>query len=145
MGGTELGLVILAIAATVLLVVALAFVRRRRGPAARRPSRPPDRRFRLAVAGESFGDRQKVIARLKAGDPVRLVPEPDNPHDPFAIRVEARGGMIGYVPARNAARLASELDGGARVRATIERIARSGGGPAGVLLSLELWEADGED
>jgi len=34
---------------------------------------------------------------IEAGSPTVLVPEPGNPHDPFAVRVEVGGMLIGYV------------------------------------------------
>jgi hypothetical protein len=48
--------------------------------------------YPVPVAGESFGNpdgssRQAEIAQLKSGEPVNLIREPDNPHDPNAIRV----------------------------------------------------------
>lgn len=34
--------------------------------------------------------------------PIELIPEPDNPKDPNAIRVDVYGKTIGYVPAKKA-------------------------------------------
>lgn len=61
--------------------------------------------FRLT--GVSFcADR---VARLSVGDLVRLTPQPDNPHDPHAIRATTLDGeALGWVPAPIAARLASD-------------------------------------
>lgn len=43
--------------------------------------------------------------------PVALVREPDNPHDPMAVRLDVPGvGPIGHLPATIAARMAPELD-----------------------------------
>lgn len=48
-------------------------------------------------AGATF--RPDVADGIAApGDPVRFVPEPDNPHDPHAVRVETHNAHIGYVP-----------------------------------------------
>lgn len=58
---------------------------------------------------------------LKLGDPVRLIPEPNNPVDPEAIAVEHRGGCIGYIPKPYCSAMADWLRACA-VEATIERI-----------------------
>ena len=51
--------------------------------------------FRLA--GVSF--YQRALARCFPGEPIRLVHEPDNPHDPMALRVvSVSGETLGYVP-----------------------------------------------
>ena len=54
-------------------------------------------RFYCAVSGESF--YQENIRRVAAvGKDVDLVPEPENPHDKNAVRVDVDGLQIGYIP-----------------------------------------------
>ena len=49
------------------------------------------------IAGVSF--YQEAVERCSAGEPVRFVHEPDNPHDHMAIRVVSQiGETIGYLP-----------------------------------------------
>jgi hypothetical protein len=49
------------------------------------------------VAGVSF--YQEALERCSAGEAVRFIHEPDNPHDPTAIRVVSiLGETVGYVP-----------------------------------------------
>jgi len=50
------------------------------------------------VAGLPFHLDEDRLAGLRPGDALALVPEPGNPHDANAIRVEAGGRQIGYVP-----------------------------------------------
>lgn len=62
----------------------------------------------LRVVGESFDNpngtsRQQIIATTELGTMAFLLPEPDNPHDPNAVRVfVSRGGQataqIGFLP-----------------------------------------------
>jgi len=57
------------------------------------------------VAGVKFHHLGEVINKLKNGDYLSLVPEPSNPHDKFAIRIEFTDDehenfMLGYIPAR---------------------------------------------
>lgn len=50
-----------------------------------------------------------TVAGLSEGQPVRLTPQPDNEHDPNAIRATTLAGEpLGWVPAPLAARLAGE-------------------------------------
>jgi len=50
----------------------------------------------LAFIAEVAGNRYHEAGRI--GDRVRFVPEPENPHDPEAVRVESLNGRIlGYV------------------------------------------------
>lgn len=65
--------------------------------------------FQTKVAGVSFNNedgssRQELLRKMKNDDPVILEREPDNPHDPNAIRVVAQNGYIGYIP-RDLARI----------------------------------------
>ena len=61
----------------------------------------------LVVGGQHYS------ARLSPGEPVRLTREPDNPHDPNAIRVENMAGeKAGHLPREVAAWLAPLLDAG---------------------------------
>ena len=45
-------------------------------------------------------EAEDAARRLAPGDPLVLVPEPDNPHDPRALRVltTVRGAHLGFVP-----------------------------------------------
>lgn len=43
--------------------------------------------IRSKVVGMVAGERLHVVAHVATGDPVLLVPEPSNPHDPNAIAV----------------------------------------------------------
>lgn len=54
--------------------------------------------FSFHIAGFQFHDGALVLSELKAGYPLELVPEPDNPHDPEAVAVKYGGIMLGYVP-----------------------------------------------
>lgn len=39
-----------------------------------------------------------INQNVSVGDNVALYPEPSNPHDPNAIKVEHNGTLLGYVP-----------------------------------------------
>jgi len=96
--------------------------------------RPPAGRgesFRTRVVGVSHrndngSSRQEIVRGCSVGEALRLVREPENPHDPNAIRVCTRDGdQIGFLAADVAARLAPRLDAGAAAKAEI--IALTGG------------------
>ncbi|HKV43974.1 MAG TPA: single-stranded-DNA-specific exonuclease RecJ, partial [bacterium] len=79
------------------------------------------------VVGVTFAGRQEALAALRPGDPLRLVREPANVHDPHAVGVLAPDGrQLGYLRAPLAGRLSPSIDAGARYRATV--LAVTGGG-----------------
>jgi hypothetical protein len=67
--------------------------------------------FRTKCVGMSFEGRDDLVREYaNEYDIVFLRPEPDNPADPNAIKVELGGGIhIGYVPKEVAAVLVSDL------------------------------------
>jgi hypothetical protein len=52
------------------------------------------------VAGVKHHKLGSIAETVKSGDPITLVPEPENEYDANAIRCEFAGTMVGYVPAR---------------------------------------------
>jgi len=74
------------------------------------------------LAGYRYAAASEVWLLLRVGDPLELSREPDNPHDPNAIRVEWRGRKLGYVPRRENAALAWGLERGEPLRARITRL-----------------------
>jgi len=71
------------------------------------------------LAGFQYYAGKGRWAEMKAGDPLTLVREPDNPHDSKAIRVEWQGEKLGYLPRAENRSVAEELDRGGRVEARI--------------------------
>ena len=62
------------------------------------PSQVQSEVFKLPVIGLSFGSRMKFINELTEGDHLRLIPEPNNPYDPFAIQVATDdNNQVGYI------------------------------------------------
>lgn len=102
----------------------------------------------VKVAGVTFDNRQAVIAQLAGGEPVKIVPEPDNRYDPnaLAIHVALPGNgiqHIGYVPRDLAADFAPLLDGEAvigRVSEVTGGFEKSDGSTAsyGVIVAFEI-------
>jgi hypothetical protein len=76
--------------------------------------------YSVHLVGES--KYQDAIARLRAGDPIDLVPEPDNRHDPRAVKaVDVSGATVGYLE-RGSWVTRGLLDDGLAVSATVEEI-----------------------
>jgi hypothetical protein len=80
------------------------------------------------LAGFVYYEGQEVWDRMKAGDRLTLAREPQNPHDPNAVRLEWQGRMLGYVPKRDNADLARQMDHGAKVEARITELTRAANG-----------------
>ena len=102
--------------------------------------------YRLAVVGESFVNddgtaRQVEIKRCRVGEPVKLLREPDNPHDPGAVAVlSMRGVQIGNL-SREAGWVAAAIDAGRPFKAQIEAI----NGRPNELSGVVLWCASDAD
>ncbi|MBV9439213.1 MAG: DEAD/DEAH box helicase [Candidatus Eremiobacteraeota bacterium] len=82
--------------------------------------------FNTKVAGISFERRQDLAGGLRAGDPLQLRREPDNPHDRNAVGVWSGALQLGFVKRAIAARIAPNIDAGERY--TAEVTALTGGG-----------------
>ena len=80
------------------------------------------------LAGFMYYDGKGVWERMKKGDRLTLVREPSNPHDANAIRIEWQGHMLGYVPRRENADLARQIDLGARTEARITALSKAANG-----------------
>jgi hypothetical protein len=74
------------------------------------------------VRGIQFQDRDKFASEATIGDRVDLDPEPDNPFDPFAIRVVHNGNQIGYIQRDKSKFVANELGLGRKVTAIVNEI-----------------------
>jgi hypothetical protein len=72
-------------------------------PAARPPAEPPIDHFFTKVAGVTFpnadgSSRQRIIRKLSLYEQLILDTEPDNPKDPFAVRILRKNGQqVGYM------------------------------------------------
>jgi hypothetical protein len=76
------------------------------------------------IKGFGQHDGSKVFSRLQPGDPLRLLREPDYPHDVNAVRVQWRGYTLGYLSRDASEGIARQLDFGNRLRARIVRVSR---------------------
>lgn len=71
------------------------------------------------LAGFRYHEGRKLWSRMRIGDELDLIREPDNPYDANAVRVEWQGHKIGYVPRAENAALARFMDRTQRARARI--------------------------
>lgn len=53
---------------------------------------------RFCVAGFQYYQGQEVQPWIRPGETLRLIPEPGNPHDRFAVEIYRGGSKLGYVP-----------------------------------------------
>lgn len=77
------------------------------------------------LAGFQYHAGRALFPLMVEGDALSLHREPDNPHDPEAVRVEWRGAMVGYAPRMDNADLARLMDRGTRVEARIVRLQKA--------------------
>ena len=78
--------------------------------------------IRTPVAGLQYHDGRHQLSRLQPGDSLRLQREPDNPHDPLAVRVYWDVYSMGYLPRTVNASIARAIDNGATPVASVEDI-----------------------
>lgn len=74
------------------------------------------------LAGFQYYDGKSLWEEIKVGDALMLVREPDNPHDTNAVRIDWNGRKLGYVPRRENAHLARQMDRGAAVEGRITEL-----------------------
>jgi len=102
--------------------------------------------FHTKVAGVTFEGRQETVQALRPGDALMLRREPDNPHDPHAVKVvTASGTQIGYLSARVASRLAPSIDSGTRYAAAVSQITGGGERSYGVNIYVHRHDAPSDE
>lgn len=102
--------------------------------------------FHTKVVGVTFEGRQQIVQTLQPGDPLVLRREPDNPHDPHAVKVStASGAQVGYLSARVAARLAPSIDAGTSYAASVSQVTGGGDRSYGVNVYLERQERPSDE
>lgn len=74
------------------------------------------------LAGFQYHAAGELWPKLRVGDALTLIREPDNPHDRNAVRVEWRGRMLGYLPRAENRAVAAEMDRGTVVSGRIARL-----------------------
>ena len=52
----------------------------------------------FSIAGFQFYDGESIIDKLKKGDLLKLIAEPKNPFDEYAVMVKYQDKQIGYIP-----------------------------------------------
>ncbi|MFU8890764.1 MAG: single-stranded-DNA-specific exonuclease RecJ [Anaerosomatales bacterium] len=85
--------------------------------------------FHTKLAGVTFEGRQDVVARLLPGTPLRVVRQPENPHDANAIALhEAHGVQVGFFNRRLAGALAPVIDAGVEYDVEVADVTGGEGG-----------------
>lgn len=74
---------------------------------------------RSPLAGFQYYDGKVLWDDMRVGDVLKLVREPQNPHDANAVRVDWKSQPLGYVPRRDNRDVARQMDRGAPVQARI--------------------------
>lgn len=75
------------------------------------------------IAGTGFYDAPRTEGKLKSGQELVLIRQPDNPHDKLAIEVFTPDGKkLGYVPRKDNTVIARLLDAGKIITAKITHL-----------------------
>ena len=109
----------------------------------RTPSKIVVGNYRIKLSGTSIGSRQKTISNLVAGQGLRLVPQPDNPYDCYALLiVTASGEEVGYIPKGENITYFNKLKAGSTFSCTVASVIGSGsdGYRYGLVILLTEYE-----
>jgi hypothetical protein len=74
------------------------------------------------LAGFQYHQGKALWDELKVGDVLTLTREPHNPHDANAVAVYWNGQRLGYIPRRENADVARQMDRGAVAKARIIKL-----------------------
>lgn len=96
------------------------------------------------LAGFQYHAGRAIFPLMRVGDRLSLHREPDNPHDPRAVRVDWRGVPIGYVPRLDNLDLARLMDRGVAVEARILHLEKARDPWRRVLIEIVVPEEGGE-
>lgn len=83
---------------------------------------------RSRIAGFQYYEGEVFRHSLKAGEPLTLRREPDNPHDSLAVEVLWHNHKLGYIPRYENSMLASLMDQKALLSARITHVGESDNG-----------------
>lgn len=74
------------------------------------------------TAGLRYHEAKAVWDRMRAGDILTLVREPENPYDAHAVRVDWQGHKLGYIPRTENQAVARQMDRGNRLEARVTKL-----------------------
>lgn len=78
--------------------------------------------FKTELVGTQYEGRNERIEKVKIGDKVKLIREPDNKYDSNAIDVHNDEGTLGHIPSDVAYNLAQILDNGHKYVAEVSNV-----------------------
>ncbi|EGY24595.1 hypothetical protein DA2_3211 [Desulfovibrio sp. A2] len=84
--------------------------------------------------------RQNILRHMRQWEAVDIIPEPDNPHDPNALRIMAGMGQIGYIPKEQAAIIADWMRHGWGAMAKLSALYGGEGKPYGAKIDMLLTQ-----
>ncbi len=62
------------------------------------------------LVGMKYRGTEKIVFGQEVGAPLKLMREPDNEHDPFAVAVYVGNDHVAYIKGTEAAGLARQMD-----------------------------------
>lgn len=80
----------------------------------------------LPVAGYAYYEGEKVISKIDEASKLRLVSEPENPYDHFAVEIYYKQAKLGYIPRYDNEVISRFLQQGKKVTATVKQINERG-------------------
>lgn len=91
------------------------------------------------LAGFQYHRGERLWGELRVGDALELVPEPDNPYDAQAVRVDWHGHKLGYIPRVENTAVSQMLRRGERLGGRITCLRDSPAPWERLRLAVDLW------
>jgi hypothetical protein len=94
-------------------------------------------RLLLKLAGVTFENRQEVCRHLRIGDKLKLMKEPYNPYDNYAVKVMYQDQQCGYIPKEYSQSIAELIDENDDYYEVFVRDIQ-GGGDYNIVITIDL-------
>lgn len=99
------------------------------------------RTFFMKAVGVTYENRQRAIAKLKTGDALYFVLEPENKYDKYAVRIiTVSGDDVGYVCSAYNKDIFMNIQNGQRYKLTVSQVTGGGNYVYGLNIRVDYEE-----
>jgi len=77
---------------------------------------------KFSVAGFYYYEGPEIVQKMEPGEILNMKPEPKNVHDKYAVELQYKGTMIGYIPRSDNRHISRLLQQGLNMVCTIREV-----------------------